>query len=269
MPEPLPEEFRDALAGSAGRRGVFGSQVVFAAETGSTNDIALSLAEHGALEGTLMLALAQTAGRGRHGREWFSPPGAGLYVSIVCRTPSILPMLTLAGGVAVAQGITRATGLPVAIKWPNDVVVADENAPGKRRKLAGILAEGAAGAAGVQYVVLGCGINVRHADYPPAIAARVTSIERELGRTVEAAPVLAEILIALNEQVDALRHGNTRGVLDRWRALSPSASGARVELPANGANRQGVTAGIDDDGALLVRIGRGVERIIAGEVRWS
>jgi BirA family biotin operon repressor/biotin-[acetyl-CoA-carboxylase] ligase len=268
MPEPLPEDFRIALAESASRRGAFGSPVVFASETRSTNDIAMTLAERGAPEGTMVLALAQTAGRGRHGREWFSPVGAGIYVSIVCRTPALLPTLTLAGGVAVADGITRATGLPVAIKWPNDIVVPDAAAPGKRRKLAGILAEGAAGTAGVQYVVLGCGINVRRSEYPPAIAALVTSIEHELGRPVEAAPVLAEVLAALNAQAEALCDGRKSDVLDRWRALSPSARGARVEWPADGTTRHGISSGIDDDGALLVRTGEGLERIIAGEVVW-
>ena len=197
MPELLPDEFRVALATSASRRGRFGAPVFFAFETASTNDIAIRLAEQGAPEGAMALALAQTAGRGRQGREWFSPPGAGIYVSIVCRTPAMFPTLTLAGGVAVATGITRATGLPVAIKWPNDIVVHDTAAPGKRRKLAGILAEGAAGLNGVQYVVLGCGINVRQADYPAGLAPRVTSIEHELGRTVEPALVLAELLAAL------------------------------------------------------------------------
>jgi BirA family biotin operon repressor/biotin-[acetyl-CoA-carboxylase] ligase len=268
MPEPLPDEFRVALANSAGRRGRFGTPVVFVFETASTNDIAIALAEQGAPEGTLALALAQTAGRGRHGREWFSPAGAGIYLSLVCRTPAILPTLTLAGGVAVAEGITRATGLPVAIKWPNDVVVHDAAAPGKRRKLAGILAEGAAGTTGVQYVVLGCGINVRPADYPPALAARVTSIEHELGRQVEPSLVLTELLVALNEQAEALIAGKRHEVLARWRALSPSASDTRVEWTAHGSTHRGTTAGIDDDGALLVRTGNGLERIIAGEVVW-
>jgi BirA family transcriptional regulator, biotin operon repressor / biotin---[acetyl-CoA-carboxylase] ligase len=268
MPELLPDEFRVALATSASRRGRFGAPVFFAFETASTNDIAIRLAEQGAPEGAMALALAQTAGRGRQGREWFSPPGAGIYVSIVCRTPAMFPTLTL-GGVAVATGITRATGLPVAIKWPNDVVVHDTAAPGKRRKLAGILAEGAAGLNGVQYVVLGCGINVRQADYPAGLAPRVTSIEHELGRTVEPALVLAELLAALNEQAEALIEGRRRVVLDRWRALSPSASGTRVEWTADGKSMQGTTAGIDDDGALLVRTSDRFERIIAGELHWS
>ena len=217
----------------------------------------------------MALALAQTAGRGRHGREWFSPPGAGIYVSIVCRTPAILPPSRLAGGVAVADGITRATGLPVAIKWPNDVVVHDTAAPGKRRKLAGILAEGAAGPAGMQHVVLGCGINVRPADYPPALAARVTSIEHELGRPVEPALVLAEVLAALNEQADASDCRKTARGPGRWRALSPSATGTRVEWTADGTTLRGTTTGIDDDGALLVRTSNGIERIIAGELIWE
>ena len=269
MPEPLPDEFREALATSASRRGRFGAPVVFAFETASTNDIAIRMAEQGAPEGAIALALAQTAGRGRHGREWFSPPGAGIYVSIVCRTPAILPTLTLAGGVAVADGITRATGLPVAIKWPNDVVVHDTAAPGKRRKLAGILAEGAAGPAGVQYVVLGCGINVRPADYPPGLAARVTSIEHELGRLAEPALILAEVLAAMNDQAQALIAGKRHDVLARWRALSPSATGTRVEWTADGTMLRGSTAGIDEDGALLVRTSNGIERIIAGEVVWD
>ena len=269
MSDPLPEEFRVALANSAGRRGRFGTPVVFAAETATTQDTAIALAEQGAPEGAIALALAQTAGRGRQGREWFSPPNAGIYVSIVCRTPAILPMLTLAGGVAVAEGVTRATGLPVGIKWPNDIVVHDAVMPGKRRKLAGILAEGAAAPGGVQWVVLGCGINVRHADYPLSLAARVTSIEDELGRTVDTPAILAEVLAALNEQATALIEGAQHEVLRRWRALSPSASGTRVEWTANGAAHKGTTAGIADDGALLVRTSEGLERISAGELTWT
>jgi len=269
MPDPLPDEFRVALAASASRRGAFGATVVFFSETPSTNDEAMRLAEHGASEGATVLALAQTAGRGRHGRQWFSPPGAGLYASIVCRTPAILPTLTLAGGVAVAEGITRATGLPVAIKWPNDIVVHDGSAPGRRRKLAGILAEGAAGPSAIQYVVLGCGINVRPADYPAPLVGRVTSLEHELGRSVDAGLVLAEMLAGLNEQARALSDGRRADVLDRWRSLSPSATGTRVEWSADGTRHQGTTAGIDDDGALLVRSAGRVERIIAGELEWK
>lgn len=269
MPEPLPEDLAAALASSADRRGAFGQPVVFLSSTGSTNDIAQALAERGAPQGAVVLAFAQTSGRGRHGREWFSPPGAGLYMSIVVRSATVAPMLTLAGGVAVAQGIRRATGLPVFIKWPNDVVVEDAHAPGRRRKLAGILAEGSTSQNGLQYVVLGIGINLRPADYPQELAARVTSLEHELGRAVDTGLVLSEILVALNEEVAALEAGGSQQVLARWRSLAPSATGTSVSWNDHGVTVRGVTAGVDHHGALLIRSGSNVQRIISGEVVWD
>jgi BirA family biotin operon repressor/biotin-[acetyl-CoA-carboxylase] ligase len=269
MPEPLPEDLAAALASSADRRGAFGRPIVFMSSTGSTNDIAQTLAEGGAPQGAVVIAFAQTAGRGRHGREWFSPPGAGLYMSVVVRSSTVAPMLTLAGGVAVAQGIRRATGLPVFIKWPNDVVIEDAHAPGRRRKLAGILAEGSTSQNGLQYVVLGIGINLRPAEYPPALAARVTSLEHELGRAVDAGLVLSEILVALNDEVTALEAGGSQQVLTRWRSLAPSATGTSVAWNDHGITLRGVTAGVDQQGALLIRTGANVQRIISGEVVWD
>jgi BirA family transcriptional regulator, biotin operon repressor / biotin---[acetyl-CoA-carboxylase] ligase len=269
MSEPLPEDFAAALASSADRRGAFGQSVVFQSSTRSTNDVAQALAEGGAPHGTVAVAFAQTAGRGRQGREWFSPPGAGIYMSVVVRSAAVAPMLTLAGGVAVAEGIRQATGLPVLIKWPNDVVVEDERAPGRRRKLAGILAEGSTGQSGLQHVVMGIGINVRPADYPPELAARVTSLEHELGRAVDAGLVLSEILVALNEQMGALEAGCREQVLSRWRSLAPSASGTRVSWNDHGVTLSGVTAGVDQRGALLIRTGSDIQRVISGEVLWD
>jgi len=269
MPDPLPEELAAALRESAGRRGPFGEWIAFFAETGSTNDTAAAMAEQGAPEGATVVALAQTAGRGRLGRDWFSPAGAGLYVSVVCRERRALPYVSLAGGVAVADGIRRATGLPVLIKWPNDVVVPDRSAPGRRRKLSGVLAEASSGSQGLQYVVLGFGVNLRPAAYPVAIAAIATSIETELGRDVDAGLVLSGILEALNVQMLALKAGDTAAVLQRWRELSPSAVGAPVEWTADGRTHRGTTAGIDDGGALLLRTPEGLTRLIAGEIRWE
>jgi BirA family biotin operon repressor/biotin-[acetyl-CoA-carboxylase] ligase len=268
MSEPLPDELRLALLATADRRGLFGDPVVFFSETGSTNDVAASLAERGAPEGTTVIALAQSAGRGRLGREWISPAGAGLYVSVLCRNRRAAPFVTLAGGVAVAEGIRVATGLPVLIKWPNDIVIPDRSAPGRRRKLAGLLAEGSSNADGLQHVVLGFGINVRSAAYPPPVAARATSLEAELGRTVDGGSVLAEVLASLNDQMRALASGKKDALLIRWRELSPSSAGAQVEWNTEGVSQRGTTAGIDDRGALLVRVGERVERIIAGEVKW-
>jgi BirA family biotin operon repressor/biotin-[acetyl-CoA-carboxylase] ligase len=265
--DPLPEDLSLALAATAARRGAFGDPVYFFSETSSTNDVAAALADRDAPEGATVVASSQTAGRGRFGRTWFSPPGAGLYVSVVCRSPSAAPFVTLAGGVAVAEGIRTATGLPVQIKWPNDIVV-EGVAPAPRRKLAGILAEASSGADGLQYVILGFGINLRPAAYPPELADRATSIETELGRPAEGAAVLVETLAALADLVKGLAAGQADRVLARWRELAPSSRGARVEWETPGGMVAGVSAGIAEDGALLVRVRDRIERIISGELRW-
>lgn len=268
MSDPVPADLAEALAASAPHRGSFGDPLYFFSETDSTNDVAQSLAEHGAPEGATVVASGQTAGRGRLGRTWFSPQGAGLYVSLVCRNQSAAPLITLAGGVAVADGIRSATGLPVQIKWPNDVVVTGGGAAG-RRKLAGILAEASTSADGLQYVILGFGINMRPAAYPPELAGRATSIETELGRAPERGMVLTETLARFSAMFERLAAGDAHAVLARWRQLSPSSKGARVEWDTPAGTRAGVSEGLADDGALLVRAGGRVERIISGELRWT
>jgi BirA family transcriptional regulator, biotin operon repressor / biotin---[acetyl-CoA-carboxylase] ligase len=256
-------EFEAALSRTQGRRRGLGEPFHFHYEIGSTNDEAVRLAEAGAPHGTTVVASAQTAGRGRLGRTWFSPPDAGLYASIIVREPGAAPLLTLASGVAVADGIRRAVGLPAEIKWPNDIVI--DSGLGKRRKLAGILTEASTGADGVQFAVIGVGINLIRTAYPPGIAERATSISVELGRAVDAALIFVECLAALAERIAQLVAGNSAAVLSRWLELSPSATGARVQCEGSVS---GVTAGISDEGALLVRTAAGTERIRSGQVRW-
>ena len=268
MPEPLPPDFETALLMSAARRGAMGEPAWFFSETASTNDVAVTLAERGAQQGTTVIASAQTAGRGRLGRSWYSPPGAGLYVSVVLRESRLAGLVTLAGGVAVADGIRTATGLPVEIKWPNDVVVREGRVRDRRLKIAGILTEASTSAEELQYVILGFGINVRKAALPPALADIATSIEAELGRPVEPAPVLAETLASLNAQVQLLTTGNSPAILNRWRALAPTSVGSVIEWDRASERTRGTTAGIDECGALLARTGDRTERILSGEVRW-
>jgi BirA family transcriptional regulator, biotin operon repressor / biotin---[acetyl-CoA-carboxylase] ligase len=269
MLEPLPADLAAALRATAARRADVGEPTYYLSETTSTNDIAALYAERGAAEGTTVVAGGQTAGRGRLGRIWCSPPGAGLYISVVFRSLQAAPFLTLLGGVAVAEGIRAATGLPLEIKWPNDVVTPSANGPGRRRKIAGVLAEGSSSAGGLQYVVLGMGINLRPAVYPPELSERASSVESELGRPVDPGVVLGELLSELAAELPALSRGEATSLLRRWRALSPSIAGARVECETGAGRVSGVAAGVADDGALLVRIGERIERIIAGEVVWK
>ena len=239
------------LAGIAGR-------VHWLEAAGSTNDVAARLADLGADEGTVVVAEMQTAGRGRHGRTWYSPPGAGLYVSIVLKPARPSSLITLASGVAVAEGIRAATALPVEIKWPNDIVF-------ERRKLGGILTESTGAST---QVVVGFGVNLRPAAYPPEIAARVTSIEAETGRPAERALVLAEILVAFSGRYADLQAGKFDVILSAWRGLAPTFISAPVEWDSPGGAMRGRVLGVDSDGALLVEIADKVERIVAGEVRW-
>jgi len=263
----LPHDIAEALAWSQSERGRFGSPLVYAAEISSTNDVAARLADAGAGEGTTVVAEAQAAGRGRHGRTWCSPAGAGLYVSTIVR-PDLRTgpgpgssLLTLMAGVALADAIREATGLAVEIKWPNDLMVA-------RRKLGGILAEGAAQGTALEYIVLGFGINLRAAAYPPDVAARATSIEAELGRPVDRGALLARSLVQLSHVRAAIAENRTSAVIDRWRQLAPSAEGSSVEWQTGAGLRQGLTAGVDDDGALLVDVAGTIERVTAGEIAW-
>jgi BirA family biotin operon repressor/biotin-[acetyl-CoA-carboxylase] ligase len=168
----------------------------------------------------------------------------------------------------VVDGVGAATALPLEIKWPNDVVAAGSNGPASRRKIAGVLAEASSSAEGLQHVILGIGINLSPAAYPPEIALRASSIESELGRPVDAGPVFAHVLAALADHLTALSRGDATRLLARWRALSPWTAGSTVECDTPTGRTTGIASGIADDGALLVRVGGRVERIISGEVVW-
>lgn len=256
-PESLPDDLAAPLARAAERLGRFGTAVRWYAELASTNDAAAARAEAGAPEGALVLADAQTAGRGRHGRPWCSPPGAGVYASVVLRPhAAAVPFVTIAAGVALAEGIRAATGLATALKWPNDVYVSG-------RKLAGILAEAAP-----SHVVLGFGVNLRPAAYPPEIARRATSLEGELGREVDRGVVLVECLAALAAQYERVQAGRCGAVLDAWRVHARPLLGRPVEWDDHGGARRGVAEDVDASGALVVRTDAGPVRVISGEVRW-
>ncbi len=278
-PAAAPPGLLAALEAQRARLGPFAAILQYFETVGSTNDVAARLADAGAPHGTTVVAAAQHHGRGRMGRAWFSPPGSGLYVSVLLRpqgfgAPTHRPgaagamdvglasSVTLTAGVAIATAIRRASGLPVQLKWPNDILVG-------RRKLCGILAEAAAGAKRLESIVLGFGVNLRAAGYPPDLAGRATSIEEELGRAADADFLLSEILAEFAGGLSAAVAEGFDAMLARWRALSPSSSGAPVEILAgDGRWEPARTAGIDRDGALLVARAGTLHRVIAGEVRW-
>jgi BirA family biotin operon repressor/biotin-[acetyl-CoA-carboxylase] ligase len=253
--------------------GRFGVHAKWMRQTPSTNDDAAHWAQEGAAEGAWVVADEQTAGRGRRGRTWQSPAGAGLYLSLVFRPAAAsgpvsndptTTLLTLMAGVAVAEGIRRATGVAVTLKWPNDVIV-----EASWRKVAGILTEATASGGSVQFVIVGVGVNLARASYPADVAARAVSLEELSDAPIDRDRVLVEVLAAVADRRSRLvRHGAAE-LLDAWRAFAPSSRGRRVHWTSPEGPRSGTTVGIDDDGALLVRTVKGVERIIAGELSWE
>lgn len=208
----------------------------------STQAIARAWGEAGAPEGAVVLADHQTAGRGRRGRAWIAPPGTSLLVSVVLR-PSLpvarWPEIPLTAGCAVAEGLEAAAGVSAALKWPNDVLVGG-------RKLAGILAEGAAGAPPL--VVLGIGVNVSQgeADWPPELAGRARSLAGEAARVTRAG-LLGAVLARLAAWYGVLLEEGFDPVRAAWRQRG--LFGARVVLPAG----EGTAVDLASGGELVVR----------------
>jgi BirA family biotin operon repressor/biotin-[acetyl-CoA-carboxylase] ligase len=270
-PDPVPADVAAALS----RAGL--PPVVFFTEVDSTNDHALSLADLDAPEFTAVLADVQRAGRGRRGRTWFSPPGAGMYLSVIVRGDGLdsqLPLLTMAAGVAVAEAVTSVSGLPVELKWPNDLVIGRP-----WRKLAGILCEASALGSSKAAVVVGVGVNLDRAAYPREVADRATSLAAECDLPVGRAALVAACLVQLRARVADLRANETTAVLERWRALGRAGlDHAPVRWTDERGACRGIAYGVDAGGALLVRHagpvgqpaeGDARERLIAGDVEWE
>jgi BirA family transcriptional regulator, biotin operon repressor / biotin---[acetyl-CoA-carboxylase] ligase len=228
----------------------------------STNDRAKELAEEGAAHGEVVVSETQTAGRGRRGRTWVSPPRRNLYFSVVLR-PDLAPMraaeLTLVASLAVCDALRHA-GLDAGIKWPNDLLVGG-------RKIAGILTELAAEPEKVQWVVIGVGVNVNALaeDFPEELRGEATSIAIERGGPAPRALFAAACLSGLEEWLDVHAEQGFGAIRDAWRARTVTL-GREVLVRADGRELAGVAEDIDDQGALLVRTPERVERILAGDV---
>ncbi len=257
----VPGEIEESLRSTR-----LGRRVFFEKEADSTNRLARDLAIGGAAEGTLVLAESQTGGRGRKGRNWFSPPGVGLYLSLVLRPrfqPAEAPKMTLLAGVALAETILPLIPSRVAIKWPNDVL-----AGGK--KLAGILIEIGTEIDAIDYMVVGVGLNVNTPAglFPVELRERVTSIAVESGRPVSRTDTLADFLWRFEGWYARVSREGFGPVVRRWRELSDMA-GRRVRVNSFSGFTEGVIEGIDDDGILRLKTADGaVERVIAGDVEF-
>lgn len=264
-PEPA-DPLTPAALQAALRTAVFGHRVFYYAIIASTNDRALELAAAGEPEGSLVLAEQQTGGRGRRDRVWISPPGLGIYASIVLR-PGVpagrTPLFTIAAAVAVAVALRETTALPARIKWPNDVFAGG-------RKIAGILGESRGADPEIREVIIGIGINVhqRADDFPGDLARLATSVRLETERPPpRRASILAAVLEEFERRYHALLRSVTDDLLREWRDLSAVPAGSRVVVEGPAGRREGDLMGVDADGALLLREESGATaRIPFGEI---
>jgi BirA family biotin operon repressor/biotin-[acetyl-CoA-carboxylase] ligase len=246
------------------RTAVVGRPLEVHGAVGSTNDLARAAARRGAPEGLAVLADGQTAGRGRLGRAWVSPPGVNLYLSVLLRPglpARLAPQLTLLGGVAVAA-TALGCGLVPTLKWPNDLLL-------DGRKAAGVLAElEATPAGGIDFLVLGVGVNVNldPSALPPEVAATATSFAAALGGPLDRAAVARRLLEALDAWLARFRRDGFAPVREAWTRLS-GLPGLRLAVAGPGGQVvEGVARGLGEDGALLLDTAAGPAAILSGEV---
>jgi BirA family biotin operon repressor/biotin-[acetyl-CoA-carboxylase] ligase len=233
----------------------------------STNTHAMAQAESGAPDGSVYFADEQTAGRGRGTHEWSSPPGSGLYVSILLR-PSMAPAdvlwLSLAAGLAVRSAVREVTSLECDLRWPNDLLFGS-------KKFCGILTELNAEVTRVRYLVIGIGINVHQPEFPPELRTMATSLHIETGRSWPRQDLLDSLLHSLDSEITALTTpGNlaaaTASILARLEQASTWIRGKRVYVEEL-EGYEGVTEGLDPRGFLQIRTAAGLRTVYSGGVR--
>lgn len=244
---------------------IFAGHIHCLASTGSTNADANAAAAAGAAEGTVFFADEQRAGRGRGGHTWESVAGANLYVSAILRPPLepndtlVLAMMT---GLAMRAAVREVTTLACDLRWPNDLLLGG-------RKCCGILAEMSTAGSQLAWVVAGAGLNVNQLAFAAELAPVATSLRCETGRSwprVELAAACLRTLDAEYRRVKEAPAAARAAIFERFTAASSFVRGARVRVEEQGGY-EGVTAGLDERGFLLVETGEGLCRVLHGGVR--
>ena len=255
----LPYEIRDIL-----RTKIVGQkEIYYFADVESTNTEAKKQANLGCPEGSISLSEAQTKGRGRLSRSWFSPSGKGIWLSVVFRppfNPHDAPKCTLMAAVAVTKAIQSMTGIECGIKWPNDILY-------QGKKIVGILTEMNAEIDAINYIVIGMGINVniKQQDFPDELTESATSLSVIAGHTISRLSLLNAVLVELEQAYEEVIQYGFSKILDEWRKLSITL-GKKVNVIGSGKEFSGTAVDIDHDGGLLVQTEAGIERVLAGDV---
>lgn len=223
---------------------------------GSTQDLALQLGAAGEPHGTLILAEEQTAGRGRLGRKWHSEKTTGIYCTLLLRPapptagpplhPRQAPLLTLVAGLAAREAVAELTGLPVDLRYPNDLLL-------KGKKFCGILTEMQAQMDRVLYVAVGVGMDVNHTALPAHLKDIATSLRLASGQTHSRMEILVRLLTWLERYYNQLLAEGAAPILARVAEVSSYVRGKKVRVDTGKEQFVATTAGLDDSGLLLLR----------------
>jgi BirA family biotin operon repressor/biotin-[acetyl-CoA-carboxylase] ligase len=263
MPAPYPALDKDRLAAALPRECLVGRRIQIFAETDSTNNLARDAGEAGAPEGLVFLAEAQRSGRGQRGRTWTSPAGCSLLFSLLLRPSApreLWSRLTLLAVRSILEAVEIETGIAVAWKWPNDVVLGP-------RKLAGILVEAAPNLA-----VLGIGVNVkqREADFPEDLRARAASLEMIAGRALDRESLAAAILSAIDRHYRADWSGESfSAVRDYCVGRSALKIGDAVRVRHGDAWAEGTLVGFTKEAHLRIASAGGVIDVAGGLLQFG
>ena len=235
-----------------------GHKVIYYPRLTSTMEVAKREARRGAVEGTVVIAGEQTAGKGRLRRVWLSPQGSLALSTILYPRLVYLPSLIMLASLAVVRSIEAVTGLKSQVKWPNDVLI-------NGRKVCGILIESDVRGNTVAYAIIGIGINVnlRLADFP-GILPLATSLSEELGRDVSLLGLIRQLLVEIEGLYLTLPAGGA--IYEEWRD-SLVTLGKKVWVESGKIKYEGIAESVARDGSLLLRHSNGnLTRIVAGDV---
>lgn len=235
-----------------------GQRVIYYPSLASTMEAAKQEAQKGAVEGTVIIADEQTAGKGRIKRVWLSPKGSIALSVILYPSVAYLPFLTMLASLAVSHSIEAVTGLKSQVKWPNDVLI-------NGKKVCGILTESNVRGDTVDYAIIGIGINVnlRLSDFPQ-IQTTATSLYDEMEREVSRLDIIRCLLVEIERLYLALLAGGS--IYQEWRD-SLVTLGRKVRVKLGKTIHEGIAESIAEDGSLLLRHSDGsLSRIVAGDV---
>lgn len=241
---------------------IIGRRIEFHEEVGSTNTEAMRLALEGAPEGTVVLADAQSEGRGRLDRTWESPPSGNLYLSVVLR-PDIpaaqASLIPLTAGVAAADTLSRYCPGRVRLKWPNDVLIGG-------KKICGILTEMRTRGDRVHFLVVGIGVNLnmRPLDLPRELRETATSLRIETGGEIDRLDFAVRLFESLERWYRVFLGGGA-AIREHWLQCADLV-GKRVEVVHGKTTERGTVVGLDPAGALLLEGETGVRQVLAGDI---